>query len=74
MIGDEKKDILTKFGAHLEALRKQQKLSLRKLASRCDVEYADIKRYENGEINPTLITVVELAKGLGIQPKEMMDY
>ena len=74
MISDSQKEILVKFGAHLESMRKKQKLSLRRLALRCDVEYADIKRYENGEINLTLITVTELAKGLGIEVKELMDY
>jgi transcriptional regulator with XRE-family HTH domain len=74
MANETQKDHLIKFGRHLQTLRKNQKLSLRKLAAKCNIEHADIKRYEKGEINPTLISLIELSKGLEIPLKELMDF
>ncbi len=74
MAKDTQKDYLTKFGLHLKTLRKNKKLSLRKLAAKCNIEHADITRYEKGEINMTLMSLVELSKGLEIPLKELMDF
>jgi len=74
MISETQKDLLLKFGDHLETLRKSKKLSFRKLALNCDIDYSDIKKIEKGEKNITLLTMVELAKGLGIPLKEILDF
>ena len=74
MISESEKDILFKFGDHLAALRKSKKLSFRKLALNCDIDHSDIKRYESGQKNITLLTMVELAKGLDIPLKELLDF
>ena len=74
MISEEQKITLSKFGRHLQSLRKMKKLPLRKLALNCNIEHSDIKRYENGEINMTFLTIIELAKGLDVTTKELMDY
>jgi ribosome-binding protein aMBF1 (putative translation factor) len=70
----EHKEILIKFGKHLEVLRKKQNLSLRKLALNCNIDHADVKKYENGKFNLTFISLTELANGLGIPLKELMDF
>ncbi|WPU99071.1 helix-turn-helix transcriptional regulator [Mucilaginibacter sp. cycad4] len=74
MLSEQHKETLIKFGKHLQALRKKQNLSLRKLALNCNIDHADIKKYENGEYNLTLISLTELAKGLNVPLKELMDY
>lgn len=74
MVSEAHKDILIRFGKHLESLRKKQNLSLRKLALNCNIDHADVKKYENGEFNLTLITLIELAKGLGLTLKELMEF
>jgi transcriptional regulator with XRE-family HTH domain len=74
MANETQKDHLIKFGRHLQTLRKNKKLSLRKLAAKCNVEHADIKRYEKGEINLTLMSLIELSRGLEIPLKELVDY
>jgi transcriptional regulator with XRE-family HTH domain len=74
MIGEIQKETLVKLGRHLQTLRKKKQLSLRKLALNCNIEHSDIKRYENGEINMTFLTMVELAKGLGVPLKELIDF
>lgn len=74
MIGDLEKSILKKFGNHLKGFRKERKLSLRQMASRCNVEHSDIKRYEDGQVNLSLIKIIELAKALEIPPCELLKF
>ncbi|SDP45999.1 transcriptional regulator, XRE family [Mucilaginibacter sp. OK268] len=74
MASETSKDYLIKFGHHLQTLRKSKNLSFRKLAAKCDLEHSDIKRYEKGEINMTFASLFELAKGLEIPLKELMDF
>jgi len=74
MAKDSSNDHLIKFGRHLQALRKHKNLSLRKLAAKCNIEHADIKRYEKGEINLTFMSLIELSKGLEIPLKDLLDF
>lgn len=71
---DTPKDHLIKFGRHLQALRKSKNLSLRQLATKCNIEHSDITRYEKGEINMTFNTLIELSKGLELDLKDLMDF
>lgn len=71
---EKDKKRLKKFGQHLKKLREKKGLSVRELASRCDVEYAKISRLENNKANLTLTTFLELADGLEIDPKELVDF
>jgi len=69
-----KKIHLKRFGKHLRELKETSGYSYRKIASRCDIESSDIKRYVDGEINPPLLSLLELAKCLGVKAKELLDY
>ncbi|WP_284653489.1 helix-turn-helix domain-containing protein [Flavobacterium terrisoli] len=62
------------FGKQIEKLRTQQNLSYRQLAQRCDVDFSNISKIEKGEINIQLGTILELAKGLNVHPKELFDF
>lgn len=68
------KTILKSFGVRLKELRKEKKLSLRKLSSNCKVDFSKIGQMEKGLINPTLLTMTELAKGLDVDMKKLLDY
>lgn len=74
MIDENDKLYLQKFGAHLAKLRHAQKLSFRKMALKCKIDHSDIKKYENGETNITLLTLAELAKGLGVESRDLLDF
>ena len=69
-----KKDVLKRFGKRLSELRKKQKLSLRKLSALCEVDHSDLKKYEDGMVAPTVVTIVDLASGLNVHPKELLDF
>lgn len=70
---EKDKQRLKKFGIHLSKIRKKKGLSMRELASRCDIDYAKISKLENNKANVTITTLIELAEGLGIHPKELLN-
>jgi len=74
MYSEAQQEYLNRFGKHLEMLRKRNKLSFRKLAQRCNIDYSNLKKYEKGEINPSMLSLIDLAGALGVTTKELMDF
>lgn len=70
----EDDDYLLRFGKHLGEIKHEKGLSYRKIAEKCNKEHSDIKRYVDGKINPTLLSLVELAKALDVEPKDLLDF
>jgi transcriptional regulator with XRE-family HTH domain len=68
------KAFLLKFGTRLNELRILKNLSYRKMAQQCKIDHSDIAKYELGETNITLLTLNELAKGLDVDPKELLNF
>jgi transcriptional regulator with XRE-family HTH domain len=64
---------LEKFGERINKIRTRKKLSFRKLAQLCNIDYSDLSKIEKGQINITILTLIELAKGLDVHPKELLD-
>ena len=73
MMKEKDKKRLLKFAVQLKKLRKKKGLTIRELASRCDVDYGKISKLENNKANLTLTTLIELAEGLGIHTKALLD-
>ncbi len=71
---ENRSDFLIQFGKTLRKHRKEKGLSYRELARRCNVEYSNIGRIEKGWVSIQLLTVFELAKGLGVHPRELFDF
>jgi transcriptional regulator with XRE-family HTH domain len=73
---DDKKDkiLLAKFGRHIKKLREERGLSLRELSYACEIDNSKISKIEMGKINITLLTVLELAKGLEIPPADLLHF
>jgi transcriptional regulator with XRE-family HTH domain len=44
------------------------------MALRCNIDHGDIKKFEGGKINVTLLTLIELAKALEAEPKELLNF
>lgn len=71
----EKDEILLKgFGENLKKIRKLKGLSLRALSYECSIDHSDINKIEKGLKNITILTLVELAKGLSVHPKKLLDF
>ena len=65
-------DTLSKFGEKLKTLRTLKGLTLEQLAFEADIELSQVHRVEKGKINPTLTTLIALAKGLDITLAELV--
>jgi transcriptional regulator with XRE-family HTH domain len=70
---DKDKKRLQKFAAHLARLREEKGLSQRALSARCRVDFGKISKIENGKANLVVTTLIELAGGLEVHPRELLD-
>jgi transcriptional regulator with XRE-family HTH domain len=70
---DKDKRRLQKFAAHLAKLREEKGLSQRGLSSRCEVDFGKISKIENNKANLVVTTLIELADGLGVHPRELLN-
>lgn len=68
----EKEYILKALGEKLKELKNQQKLSYRELAAKCDIDHADLKKYERG-VDIKFSTLIELARLYKIHPSDLVD-
>ena len=67
-------ELTEKFGANLKKVREEKGLSLRALASKCDLDDSQISKIENARWDVQLSTIFELAKGLEVEPKELLNF
>jgi len=66
--------IQEQFGNRLRILREERELSLRDLAIKSDLHYNKIGQIELGRTNLKLSSIFALAKGLEIEPKELLNF
>lgn len=75
-----KDEIKLKFGEHLvkvlEEYGKKNDVTplFRKLATRSELEYSNVQRISKGQVDLALSTIVSLAKGLDLTPKDLLDF
>lgn len=69
-----KDEINVKFGQRVQELRKRLGVSQEQLAFQCELNRTYMGAIERGEKTPSLITVVKIAKGLGMSMKDLLDY
>lgn len=66
---------MSQFRKNLKAFRKEKGWTQHILSTRCDVHRSKISALETNENeNLTLPTLFELARGLEIHPKQLIDY
>ncbi len=66
--------ILTKLGANVLKIRTSKGFSQDDVSLRCEVDRAKISKIENGTANYNITTFIELAKGLEIDPKDLLNF
>jgi transcriptional regulator with XRE-family HTH domain len=62
------------FGENLRKIREKKGFSLNDLASRCEIDKSNISKIENGHVNLQLTKIFELAKGLEVEPFELLRF
>lgn len=65
---------LEKFGENVLKRRSELKLSYRELAQKCDIDFSAISKIEKGQKSFEFQTILELAKGLEVHPKDLFDF
>ncbi|WP_018615705.1 helix-turn-helix domain-containing protein [Segetibacter koreensis] len=74
MIKESDKIALKKLGTHLRKLREDKGLTLRELSSACNIDYSNILKIEQGKINITFTTILDLASALELHPSALLTY
>lgn len=69
---DEKQ--LKAFGENLKKLREAKGLTTRQLADNADIAYSQIWTLESGQGDPTLTTLLAIAKALRVTPDELVAF
>lgn len=62
------------FGENLQKIRISKNLSLLQLSYNCSIDESNISKIEHGKFNITLATIIELANGLEIPSKKLLDF
>lgn len=71
----KKAEILKRFGDHIRCLRLEDKLSQDDVVLNSDrITKATVSEIENGKRNLSFTTLIDLAKGMKRQPKELLDF
>lgn len=65
-------DFLKQFGERCRAIRLAKEMSLRDVAANCNLDDGNISKIEQGKRNVKLSTVYEIAKGLEVEPWELL--
>ncbi|RZJ71737.1 helix-turn-helix transcriptional regulator [Flavobacterium sp.] len=69
------KDIrLIQFGAHVRSIRKGLNLSQDEVAARTNLTKSNLSEIERGNRNLAFTTLLEIAKGLDVEPKKLLDF
>lgn len=72
MANNRNEDILRAFGQNLKRLREEKGLTTRQLADQAEIAYSQIWTLESGKGDPSLTTIVALARGLGVEVKLLL--
>ncbi|SDX34081.1 helix-turn-helix domain-containing protein [Aequorivita viscosa] len=73
MEDNQKRTILCTLGENIKKYRESKGFSYRELAQLCDVDHSQISKIEKGQISLEVITLCDIANGLGVHPKDLLD-
>jgi len=59
-------------GANIRRLRRAKKLSLERLAARCDMDVKYLGQIERSEANCTIAVIERIAEALAIEPADLL--
>lgn len=71
---DDKKDLLVNLGKRIKQIRQSKDLTQTQLAHLLGKDQQSIQRLESGNINPSYIYLLEIAKGLNIEISELLRF
>ena len=66
------KDEAQKLGENLKRIRTEKGISQGDIARALEVDKSFVSNIENGKTNPTLATIVKIAKAIGVSVDELL--
>ena len=69
-----KEQLKKKVGQRIVELRGQKDWSQSDLARACDKDRQAIEKLENGKVNPTIYSLLEIAIALEVSLKDLVDF
>ncbi|MDC6366705.1 MULTISPECIES: helix-turn-helix transcriptional regulator [Flavobacteriaceae] len=69
-----KEELKQKVGERIVELRARKGWSQSDLARACGKDRQAMEKLENGKVNPTLYTLLEVAKALEVRLSELLDF
>lgn len=69
-----KEQLKKKVGQRIVELRSQKGWSQSDLARACNKDRQALEKLENGKVNPTIYSLLEIAKALEVDLKELVDF
>lgn len=70
----DKQGFLIRLGKQVVKLRIQKGWSQSELARNCFKDRQSIERLEKGKINPSSFYLYEIAEGMGVSVKDLLDF
>jgi transcriptional regulator with XRE-family HTH domain len=62
------------LGKKIEKMRTQKGFGVREFALIADIEHHQLINIEKGRVDIRISTLVKIAKGLGVEAKELLDF
>ena len=69
-----KDELKKKIGQRIVELRTKKGWSQSDLARACNKDRQAMEKLENGKVNPTLYSLLEISKALGVSLKNMVSF
>ncbi|QMU63839.1 MAG: helix-turn-helix domain-containing protein [Flavobacteriaceae bacterium] len=69
-----KEQLKKKIGQRIVELRSQKGWSQSDLARACNKDRQAVEKLENGKVNPTLYSLLEIAEALEVTLKKLVDF
>ncbi|MEM7485639.1 MAG: helix-turn-helix transcriptional regulator [Bacteroidota bacterium] len=69
-----KEQLKKKVGQRIVELRSQKGWSQSDLARACNKDRQALEKLENGKVNPTIYSLLEIAKALEVPLKKLVDF
>lgn len=69
-----KEELKKKVGQRIVELRSQKDWSQSDLARACNKDRQALEKLENGKVNPTIYSLLEIAKALEVPLKKLVDF
>jgi len=69
-----KEELKKKVGQRIVELRGKKGWNQSDLARACNKDRQALEKLENGKVNPTIYSLLEIAKALDVPLKELVDF